>query len=178
MIDYKFISELEGVSLVGYVPEPDGGKIESGVTIATGFDIGQRNEYDLIGLPDDLIELLSPYCEITGYDAIQKLKEQPLVITQQQLLIINEFVYSEAEDFLIKAWQEWSDINWDDLTDRQQTVVASVSFQYGCLARRTPNFWRQVTTGKWNDAIANLRNFGDNFPTRRNKEADYLMGCV
>lgn len=178
MIDYKFIAELEGTSNIGYVPEPDGGEIESGVTVASGFDIGQRNEYDLIGLPDHIVSLLSPYCGLTGYNAIQKLNELPLIVTDDQLLIINEFAYSEAEDKLIKLWQEWSDTDWNDLTSVQQTVVASVAFQYGYLPTRTPNFWRQVTTGKWREALENLRDFGDNFPTRRNKEADYLMRCV
>jgi hypothetical protein len=50
-----------------------------------------------------------------------------------------------------------------------------VAFQYGDLARRTPNFWRQVTEKKWADVIANLRNFGDHYATRRNVEADLLQ---
>jgi GH24 family phage-related lysozyme (muramidase) len=53
-------------------------------------------------------------------------------------------------------------------------VVASVAFQYGDLSRRTPNFWRQVTSGDWDAALNNLRHFGDKYPTRRNKEADLL----
>jgi hypothetical protein len=55
-----------------------------------------------------------------------------------------------------------------------QTVVASVAFQYGDLSLRTPNFWQQVTTENWQAALANLQDFGDKYPTRRNKEADLL----
>ncbi len=53
------------------------------------------------------------------------------------------------------------------------TVIASVAFQYGDLESRTPNFWKQVISGDWEAAEANLRNFGDNYGTRRVKEADY-----
>lgn len=178
MIDYEFIGELEGNSLVGYVPEPDGGAIESGVTIASGFDLGQRHGYELIGLPDHLVDLLSPYCNMTGYDAINFLQLNPLEITQEEADRINEFAHSESEHYLVQDWEDWSMINWDDLTDRQQTVVASVAFQYGDLPTRTPNFWRQVTSGQWDDAVTNLRDFGDNYPTRRNKEADYLCNII
>ena len=48
-IDYSFLSELEGGSqTTGYVPAA--GVSKSGVTIATGFDLGQRSEGDLKAL--------------------------------------------------------------------------------------------------------------------------------
>lgn len=178
MINYKFIQELEGFSLTGYVPEPDGGSIESGVTIASGFDIGQRRYSDLIGLSDGLITKLEPYLILTGYDAVEYLKEYPLSISHKEAEEINLFAHQDAEVKLISDWEEWSMNDWDELTDRQQTVVASVAFQYGDLPTRTPNFWRQATSADWGSAVVNLRNFGDRYPTRRNKEADYLVGII
>jgi len=53
-------------------------------------------------------------------------------------------------------------------------VITSVAFQYGNLATETPNFWRQVTSGDWDGAVGNLRNFGDAYGSRRNREADYF----
>ncbi|MCZ6804491.1 MAG: pesticin C-terminus-like muramidase [Proteobacteria bacterium] len=64
--------------------------------------------------------------------------------------------------------------NFEQVGCIRQTVVASVAFQYGDLESRTPNYWQQVTTGDWPAALYNLRNFGDRYPTRRNKEADLL----
>ena len=47
-IDWDFITEQEGGRILkGYLPDK---KSKSGVTIATGFDLGQRNESDLQGL--------------------------------------------------------------------------------------------------------------------------------
>lgn len=48
-IDWKFIAAREGAEvLIGYVPMKNGKVFGiSGVTIATGVDLGQRNESDL-----------------------------------------------------------------------------------------------------------------------------------
>ena len=40
MIDFTFIEKLEGYRLEGYVPDAENS--QSGVTIASGFDLGQR----------------------------------------------------------------------------------------------------------------------------------------
>ncbi len=66
-------------------------------------------------------------------------------------------------------------LKFKDLTNEQMTVILSVAFQYGDLSKKTPNFWRQVVAGDWAGAKQNLRNFGDDYSTRRNKEADLLM---
>ncbi len=45
-VDYEFLSKLEGgCRTVGYIPDLE--KSKSGVTVATGFDLGARNEDDL-----------------------------------------------------------------------------------------------------------------------------------
>jgi hypothetical protein len=48
-IDFAFLSSLEGgCKTTGYVPA--GSVSQSGVTVATGFDLGQRTEADLTRL--------------------------------------------------------------------------------------------------------------------------------
>ncbi len=63
---------------------------------------------------------------------------------------------------------------FDSLTCAQKTVIASVLYQYGSPSR-VPRFWSFITANNWNSAISELRNFGDAFATRRNKEADLLQ---
>lgn len=76
----------------------------------------------------------------------------------------------------------WANTNtylpFNELPEQCQTAVASVFFQYGDLAKRTPNFWRKVTESNCSGALNNLRNFGDKYPTRRHKEADLLAEVV
>lgn len=76
LIDYSFLSAREGgVRLDGYVPAPADSK--SGVTIATGFDLGQRDRADLsaLGLPLSLIDKLAPYLGIARFDAKKLLED-------------------------------------------------------------------------------------------------------
>ena len=92
-IDYSFLSELEGGSKTkGYVPAA--GVSKSGVTIGTGFDLGQRNETDLkiLGLSSDLIATLKPYLGKQSKDAQAALDKTPLTITSAQAVDIDKAV--------------------------------------------------------------------------------------
>lgn len=169
-VDWNFIRSLEGFETRGYVP--DAGASASGVTIGTGFDLGARQESDLEGMDDDLIEILTPFLGFKGAEA--EFIAQNLNLTEEQANRVDKFAKDKELDKLRGKWNTATQGSFDDLTPEQQTVVASVAFQYGDLESKTPNFWRQVTGGQWDEALANLRNFGDRYSTRRNKEADFL----
>jgi len=174
MIDFEFIKELEGSSLAGYVPEPTGSI--SGVTIASGFDIGQRNSAEIFSLfSDELAQKLSPYSGMIGEKAQHFLDLHPLAINQTEYSEINDQCHMQAELRLLALWKKsLATIAFSDLASNCQTVIASVAFQYGDLSKKTPRFWQQVTQQEWQAAIDNLRDFGDKYSTRRNKEADLL----
>lgn len=174
MIDFSFIAKLEGSSDKGYVPDPENS--QSGVTIACGFDIGQCSVDEINSAFDpELADKLTPYVGKKKQQALSFLQDNPLEVSPAQANSINQYSHFTAESRLRKLWLESrTSIDFDDLPDQCQTVVASVAFQYGNLAKRTPNFWRQVTQADWISATANLRHFGDKYANRRNKEADLL----
>ncbi len=169
-IDWDFILEQEGFRLKGYVPNPEGS--DSGVTIASGFDLGARSVSDLKGLSKEIIDLLTPYLGIKGAAADEVASN--LVVSDEQAKTINEFAKKKELGLLKKRWKAKTGQSFDDLPMREATVITSVAFQYGNLATETPNFWRQVTSGDWDGAVGNLRNFGDDYGSRRNREADYF----
>lgn len=171
-VDFDFILEQEGFKLKGYVPEPE--KSESGVTIASGFDLGARNLNDLKGLPQDIIDLLKPYLGLKKKAAEDKLKEKPLNVSKDQAKTINKFVKKKSLAQLSKAWKAKTGQEFSTLSKEKATVVASVAFQYGNLETETKNFWQQVTSGDWDGAYKNLLNFGDDYTSRRKREAEYL----
>jgi len=175
MIDYSFINLLEGSECHGYVPDPQNS--QSGVTIASGFDLGQRSVEELQqALSKELSDKLIPYIGLKKQQAVQFLAEHPLSVSEAEVAEINCYSHSAAECLLITRWhQSESTCRFDELAIPCQSAIASVAFQYGDLARKTPDFWQQVTEQKWTDAIANLRKFGDRYPTRRNLEADLLQ---
>ena len=169
-IDFDFILKQEGFETKGYVPDAENSK--SGVTIASGFDLGARKLSDLKGLPQDIIDLLSPFLGFQGAEASEIAPN--LVVSEDQAKIINEFAKSEAITNLKTKWENATGTSFDDLGTEQATVLASVAFQYGDLESRTPNFWKQTTSGDWVGAYKNLLKFGDRYTSRRLDEAALL----
>ncbi len=175
MIDFKFIQELEGNVCTGYVPDPHNSA--SGVTIGCGFDLGARNKDELCqAFSQELAQKLVPYARLKKLDAVQALEDNPLTLTDDEVVEINRFSKQQAVQRLSLLWGEDPNTSeaFSELPAPCQTVIASVAFQYGNLKLRTPNFWLQITTKEWAAALENLRNFGDRYATRRNKEADVL----
>lgn len=180
-IDYKFLSQLEGGSkTIGYVPAAAVSK--SGVTIATGFDLGQRNEADLkkLGLSIALVTKLKTYLGKKAKDAQAALKKTPLTITATQAEEIDKSVKKKHIEQIKLKYNgvPGNKKKFIDIPKQAQTVIASVSFQYGTgLATRAPKFWKAVTTQDWKEGVKLLNNFGDAYPTRRKKEA-VLLGEI
>lgn len=177
-VDYKFLSDLEGGSkTTGYVPAA--GVSKSGVTIATGFDLGQRSENDLKSLRLDalLIAKLKPYLGSKGANAQALLIKNPLMINLIQAQAIDKSVKSLhiAQLKLKYNAAPGNKIKFIDLPPEAQTVITSVSFQYGVgLNIRAPKFWKAATSQDWPETIKILKSFGDAYPTRRKKEAALL----
>ena len=178
-IDYDFISAREGGSqTMGYVPA--GAVSNSGVTVATGFDLGCRSVADLnqLGLPGALVTKLTPYLGKTKQAASDLLTKQPLTITKTEAETIDRAVKSGAVTTLkakyLASAQNTAKTDFFDLDAQAQTVIASVAFQYGDLETKTPKFWKAVSSQDWAEAVKILRNFGDLYRTRRGLEADLL----
>lgn len=179
-IDWKFISQKEGGSkLKGYVPDPK--KSQSGVTIATGFDLGARSEKDIATLSPALQAKLIPYLGLKKENAIAALKARPLMITPDEAKEIDKLGKAQSLNSLQKEWNKYANKTggkkFEELTSAQQTVAASVAFQYGSLSR-TPRFRDAMQTGNWTGAINELKNFGDPYKSRRKSEALYLQASL
>ena len=172
-VNFSFISMLEGgAALNGYVPDIQYSK--SGVTIATGFDLGCRTVADLAQLPEALATKLSPYCGLIRSQAAKALSEKPLVINEDEAEIIDLHSKADMLDLLKARYNRASQEKFEDLPEQAQTVIASIAFQYGNAAKRCPKFWQCAVNQNWAQMLVELRNFGDRYPTRRNREADYL----
>jgi len=170
-VDFNFIEDREGFEIIGKVPDAKNSK--SGITIASGFDLGARKLSDLNGLPEEIINKLKPFLSLKGNEAISKAKQ--LKITREEGKIINKFAKKESLQKLEKAWKKTTGESFNSLTTEQATVVASVAFQYGDLETETPNFWKYVTSNQWQKAYDELMDFGDRYPTRRKEEAKLLF---
>lgn len=174
-IDVAFIQSLEGFELVGYVPHVTGSN--SGITIAGGVDLGQMDERMLTALeiPERMKNKLRPYLGKTRMKAKVFLDTFPLKLSERDAKALDTAVKDYLFKNIINVFNSRSGFKFHTLPEAMQTVYMSVAWQYGpVLWRRTPKFWLAVQRQEWETVEAELRDFGDDYPTRRNKEADYL----
>lgn len=170
MIDAKFIANLEGFTTRGHVPDVEGSK--SGVTIGIGVDLGNTN-LNRLHLPQELHDKLIPYKGKKGKRARKFLNDNPLNLTEEEAMLLSQIALVRYTTFIKNYWNTDSLIKWGAIPDPVQTVAFSVLYQYG-RPNRVPKFWKAITDLDIKLTIAELRDFGDHYPTRRNKEADYL----
>lgn len=172
-VDWPFIHKLEGFSSRGYVPFANGRPIgRSGVTIGPGIDLGQTRIKALkqMGLSDNLIRKLSAYVGLQKWEAYNFALRNPLTLTPDELRELEEAYRRDKLSDLKSLYPRWK-----TLDDAQWTVLTSVFWQYGHLPTRTPKFWKYFTEKQWGNLVEELENFGDDFKTRRQKEATYLV---
>ena len=184
-IDWDWIGNLEkkGVE-IGYVPiDKRTGKIvgTSGVTIATGVDLGTKDRkfFEDIGVSEGIILKLEPFFQLKGEEALKNAKKLELFASEVKEL--DTAIRKKYTNDVINAYEKDSGKNFEDLTSAQQTIIASVASQNGLERTTSYDFWDQVLNDEWDDAIANLRDWdGTGKPsqtqTRRDKEADLLEG--
>lgn len=192
-IDYGFIEQLEGKKILrGYVPMNKKGQVigRSGVTIATGFDLGQHYISDIenilttcvFDINDQLISRLSKYATLKGQEAVQALKEYPLIITEQDAKYIDECVKGYKHLELMEDWDNHSFVKFLSLPDEAQTVLFSLAYNFGSkLSKSLPTthsiFKKAAESRDYSSAYNWLMTFpGKNLElkNRRMREAAYL----
>lgn len=187
-VDWSFVAELEGKSRQkAYVParkrsgQPLG---RSGVTVGTGFDLGQHAEVDLrrMGISGTLLTKLRPYLRLRKGRAQAFLKRFPLVLTVAEARELDQAKRRDLARRIEQAFDRERATHvspFARLDPAQQTVIVSLAMQYGTHLRRSaPNFWISVLEGRFGDAVRELRSFGDAYPTRRSREAGLLASAA
>lgn len=184
-IDWAFISELEGHRVLhGYVPTHDSDNNDkSGVTIATGFDLGQRNIHDLkrLEIPDELCKKLYPYLLVKDEDAWALLKRIPLTITEDEAALIDRQTKKRVTMRLAMFWRKFAQSDFVSLPAEVQTVLFSLAWNFGeALHITLPTIWgiclRAAKDNNWQPLADQLANFkgAAMLRERRIKEGMYL----
>lgn len=180
-VDLNFLKGVEGFKTDGYIPKKKDGTVlgQSGVTIASGFDLGQHTAKEIQELVGpELAKKLVPYAGLKLDQADKFLAANPLKLTRAEADQVNAAVKPAKIKAVATEYEKATGKVFGNLPPEWQTVIASVAFQYGDLPRKTPNFWRQITTEDWQGAYENLRKFGDDYGERRNQEADLVAHTI
>jgi GH24 family phage-related lysozyme (muramidase) len=192
-IDQEFILGQEGFETDGYVPvEGKGsnytaisgsGKIagNSGVTIASGLDLGQRDNLDDLNLPEDIKEKLIPYLGLKKEDAVNKLREMPLTLTEEEALLVKEATESSYYNLAESKFNKNKyGKEFTDLPPSVQTALYSLVYNTGTIGPNTLD--KASNDNDYSDLLEELRNYykeGSEADTgfqgqRRRLEADYI----
>ena len=151
-IDFTFVSGREGGQrLNGYVPIQKGLVIgNSGVTIATGVDIGQMSITDLnkLKIPQSLRDKLAPYTLITKMQASQLIKRKPLSITKREADLLDKAIQETHFVPLVNRYNRDSMVPFHKIPKEAQTVLGSLAWHYGAGFMNKEKF-----NGLWNCAI-------------------------
>jgi hypothetical protein len=191
-VDFDFISKLEGGRQTeAYVPYPEGS--QSGVTFGTGVDLGGKTSDYFKGFDNpSIVEKMEPYFGMTGQEAFNFEKLNPLSFSQEEAMLVDNFVKGKELNSISRNFERTFGTDMAELSPEVQTVIASIGYQYGAnfmdnpyteeFDPKTPKFVnRLMDLVKNPDNIENytnleeeLRKFGDDYGPRRDKEADLL----
>lgn len=194
----NFLSRVEGSrQTVGYIPchLVGGGTANykggpnperyramgaSGVTIATGCDLGQTDAATLMyyGLAPALVQLFTAYYGKKREAAIAALYARPLRIDEAQAQAVDEAVHGGyLRRWVIPAYEKAAGKSFDALPRQAQAVIMSLCFQKGCggVARDWPVVWGHLVAGRWPEAAQELRTGFKQYAGRRRTEGNLLL---
>jgi type VI secretion system secreted protein VgrG len=174
VINWQFVKEQEGtgaVELTGTVPDVN--QSHSGVTIASGVDLGSKDQRWLEGWDMTLQVKLRNYVGLRGVAAMAAIQLNPLHISAEEAQLLDFDAEAEVEQILANHLP-----HWHDLHDEVQTVIASVTYQYGTPWTRCPRFWQCALDNNVGGMINELEDFGDHYASRRDREAALLRPHV
>lgn len=173
IIDWDFIRQFEGGrKLYGYVPvnnegEPIG---KSGVTVATGVDLGQYSPEEFLHnlkISPSLVRKLHPYFGVTGVSALQLLKDKPLHLTGEEADLITEHVRFSILKTVARVWGEHSQVPFRQLPPRVRTVLFSLAYNFGPhLDVALPNLLKTAVACAGEKNWTRFHSFLDNFPSK------------
>ena len=180
----KILERFEGAGRKrGYVPMQQGRVLgNSGVTIGTGVDLGQRTRKELeqMRVPATIIGALVPYLGLQKEAAIAKLNTCPLVLAEDAVAALDEAVIGHC----ITRMEMRFDLTVQSLANpprpglfaerprEVQAVLVSLAYHLGFGG--FPRTYALLAGGQYAGAIAELRNsaaWNHRYIYRRREEA-------
>jgi hypothetical protein len=157
----------------------------SGVTVATGVDLGQTDADTLLknGLDGSIVASLRPYLGLRSGAALKKLHDLPLQLFREPTDALDTAILSiHARNIPARYNRDKPQIPFEGLPWQAQAAIFSLLFQRGTgVAGKAPVLWTAFLRGAWHDAGVLLRDpsmwTGDQaqYRLRRKMEGELLL---
>lgn len=188
LFSYQFIYYHEVMCLCGYVPaKVSNGECvpieSSSTTVGAGVDLGQMTNESLISdykITKEFAQQLEPYCGLSGKNAIEYLKENPLNLGSSQALEISEGAFTNKYNYAVDLIKRQCNYAMQDLTYAQRTAILSMVYQGALKFPSTEGSY--ICNKDWHSLIEHLRDPDISFKCRRRDESDIiaadLLSCT
>lgn len=143
------VSKFEGGQRLSAYPPPAKG---SGVTVATGIDLGQRSLSELkdLGLDDQLVKKLTPYLGKKDEAAKSLLKSSPLKLSQDEADQLDSVIGDKIASAISSKYAKDTGQDLSELPEEARTVVESLAYNFGSdLDKKLPTLWGHVVNNDW-----------------------------
>ena len=184
-VNMEFLRKSEGFETEGYVPRSGEQVLDSsGVTIGTGLDLGTKNmDYFKDFENKETLKKMEAYFGMQGQEAYDFEQANPLSLSEEETKALDNFVKGRELESIENSFLALTGKELSSMPPRLQTVIADLQFQYGSNYNRTPKF-RDIIKDIAEDPqdaqsymplMNELRDFGDKYDTRREREADLIQ---
>lgn len=152
----------------------------SGVTVATGVDLGQTDAATLtrLGVSASLVDRLRPYLERRKADAVRALHDAPLTLWAEEADSLDTAMLGHHVSMISRRYDRDAGAGaFEALPWQAQSVVVSLLYQRGVNSpSRFPHTWASLVRGDWADAAARLSNgaLWEGYQHRRSLEGRLL----
>ena len=136
------------------------------------------------GSTKETLKKMEAYFGMKGQAAYDFEQENPLSLTREEAVEVDNFVKGRELESIENSFLALTGKELSSMPPRLQTVIADLQFQYGSNYNRTPKF-REIIKDIAEDPqdaqsymplMNELRDFGDKYDTRREREADLIQG--
>lgn len=148
----------------------------SGVTVATGVDLGQTDAATLkrLRIESGVINSLVPYLGQRGKNAVTVLHKIPLSISKEVADMLDTAMIKHHAELISKRYDKDAGVGkFESLPWQAQTAIFSILYQRGTGSpTKFKNTWKAMIAQDWNDAATRLctPSYWDGYQSRRKLE--------
>ncbi len=157
----------------------------SGVTIATGVDLGQTSEAELLdmGVHSELVAKLKPYIGQKKIKAVFALYKRPLLITKEEADVLDSKMHEHHAILISNRYDKDAGKGiFETLPWQAQAVIFSLLYQCGCGGgpKKDPTTWKALVQQDWLTASKRLmtKEYWVGYHNRRRAEGKILAELV